>query len=62
LFFEPVPSIYKDVIITEIFADPTPRVNLPEAEFVELYNRSENPVDIAGWEYSDAGATVNYRA
>ncbi|MCU0441711.1 MAG: lamin tail domain-containing protein [Bacteroidia bacterium] len=46
-----------DVLISEIFPDPTPVVDLPEAEFVELYNRSDKPIQLKGWRISD-GNTV----
>lgn len=57
-FFQPLPVNYKDVIITEIFADPSPIIGLPDAEFVELYNRSSNPVNLNGWKFSDPSSTA----
>ena len=60
LFFQPQPVNAKDIIITEIFADPTPQVGLPDAEFIELYNRSSNPVDLAGWKFSDGSSTATF--
>jgi hypothetical protein len=43
----------RDIIFTEIFADPSPVIGLPEKEFVEIYNRSDLPVELGGIEYSD---------
>jgi hypothetical protein len=56
LFFQPVASQWKDIIITEIFADPSPSVGLPEAEFIEIFNRSMSIVDLQYWEISDGGS------
>jgi hypothetical protein len=39
-----------DVIINEIMADPNPAVDLPEAEYLELYNKSSFPVNVNGWQ------------
>ncbi len=44
----PGPLPYQ-VVISEIMADPEPGILLPEAEFLELYNRTELPVDLTGW-------------
>ncbi|MCR9064984.1 MAG: lamin tail domain-containing protein [Cytophagales bacterium] len=34
------------LIITEIFADPTPSHGLPEKEFIELYNNSQDVIEL----------------
>ena len=59
LFFQPVEANRRDIIITEIFADQSPPVGLPEAEFIELYNRSEYPFNLEGWEFTDGSSTGN---
>jgi Lamin Tail Domain/Bacterial Ig-like domain/FlgD Ig-like domain len=40
-----------DVIINEIFADPSPQIGLPAEEFVELYNTSSNAYVINNWQF-----------
>jgi len=52
----------KDVLINEIFADPSPQVGLPNAEFVELYNRSNYPVNLSGWTIGDGTSTASLSA
>lgn len=54
----PVPAKNKDVIITEIFADPSPREELPEAEFIELFNRDKDTLDLKNWTLSDGNSTA----
>jgi hypothetical protein len=46
-----------DLLITEIMADPTPTVGLPGAEFIELHNRTNFPVNVSGWKIQ-VGSTV----
>ncbi|MEX2230817.1 MAG: lamin tail domain-containing protein [Cyclobacteriaceae bacterium] len=60
LYFEPSPVQFKDVIITEFCPDPSPQVGLPEAEFVEVLNRSENPIDLSGWTLSDEASSGKF--
>lgn len=51
------PAASSDVIINEIFFDPdTSATNLPNVEYVELYNRSADAFDLAGWKFRDTGS------
>ncbi len=45
------PEIYEPfcVIISEIMADPTPVQSLPDEEYIELFNRSSEGVNLSGW-------------
>lgn len=49
LFFADYMVLSGDVIINEIMADPTPALNLPEYEYVELLNTSQFPINLQGW-------------
>ncbi|MFI5156093.1 MAG: lamin tail domain-containing protein [Chitinophagales bacterium] len=44
-----------DVLIDEIFCDPSPPVGLPNAEFLELRNVSAFPIDLKNWQIKDPG-------
>jgi hypothetical protein len=60
MFFQAAPTKNKDIIITEVFADPNPQVGLPEAEYIEIFNRSANPIDLNGWKLSDGNSTATF--
>ncbi|MDR0794459.1 MAG: lamin tail domain-containing protein, partial [Tannerella sp.] len=46
---EPDFSIYGDVWINEVMADPRGLKELPETEYIELLNASESPINLRGW-------------
>ena len=51
-----------DVVITEIMADPSPAVGLPNAEFIEVKNVSSTPFNLNGWKISDATSNATITA
>ncbi|QSE98281.1 lamin tail domain-containing protein [Fulvivirga lutea] len=48
---------FKDVIITEIMANPNAETSLPNAEYLEIYNRTNNTLILNNWSISDASST-----
>jgi hypothetical protein len=57
LYFIADVPVSGDVIITEIMADPSPVVGLPEVEFIEIYNRSTKYFDLSNWMIGDASSS-----
>ena len=43
-----------DIVIDEIMADPSPQVNLPNNEWIELRNTSGTTFNLLGWKIGDA--------
>ncbi|MFZ4797885.1 MAG: lamin tail domain-containing protein [Bacteroidia bacterium] len=50
LFYKPN---IDDVVINELMPDPSPSKGLPDAEFIELFNRTNYPIDISNWKIYD---------
>ncbi len=48
----------KPVLINEIFADPSPKIGLPDYEFIELYNPNKFSIDLSNWTLSDGSSTA----
>ncbi len=38
-----------DIVINEIMADPSPQIELPDWEFIELHNTTDFPINIKKW-------------
>lgn len=47
-----------DVVISELMPDPSPPVDLPETEYLELYNNSGIELNLANWTLSDGTTTA----
>jgi hypothetical protein len=56
----PYTAKLNDIVINEIFADPSPQIDLPTVEFVELWNRSAEDISLVGFKYSDATTTYTF--
>lgn len=48
-FFQVAFSQNHDILITEILADPTPSIGLPEREYIEIFNNTENAISLKGF-------------
>ena len=41
-----------DIVINELFVDPTPSIGLPEYEYIELFNRTDKDINLTDWTIS----------
>lgn len=48
------------VVINELMPDPNPAVNLPEEEYVEIYNTSDQSVSLSGWTIQDNSSQADF--
>lgn len=47
-----------DVVINEIFADPSPQIGLPLQKFIELKNTASFPINLINWQLKDGNNTA----
>lgn len=59
-YIKPYLAQVGDVVINEIFADPTPQIGLPNAEFIELWNTTDEYILLKGWKYKDLTTTYTF--
>ncbi len=57
-YTKPYYGIFRDIVINELFPDPSPQVGLPMAEFVELLNTSDKTISIKDWKILDLTSTA----
>lgn len=55
--FSTVPIAFNTIVVSEIMSKPSPVVGLPDAKYVEIYNRSDNAVSLSGWKISLGSTT-----
>ena len=58
LYFVSDFALVGDVLITEVMADFSPIIGLPEEEYIEIYNNSAKTFDLNGWIIGDAASSV----
>lgn len=46
------------IVISEVMADPSPAVALPNTEYIELRNTTNQPINLNGWKLSDGNSTA----
>ncbi|MBU1373561.1 MAG: lamin tail domain-containing protein [Bacteroidetes bacterium] len=57
---KPYTAKLNDIVINEIFPDPSPQVDLPSVEFIEIYNRTTEDIGLVGFKYSDQTSTATF--
>jgi len=52
-YLPPEVPAFGNIIITEIMADPSPAIGLPEIEYIEIYNKSDQTFDLGSMILTD---------
>jgi len=60
LFIKPHAIQPGDIVINEIFANPTGNQNIPAEEFVELWNTTDEYLITEGWKYFDQTSIATF--
>ncbi|MGV3509472.1 MAG: lamin tail domain-containing protein [Sphingobacteriaceae bacterium] len=59
-YIKPFVAKKGDLVINEIFADPSPQIDLPSVEFIEIYNTTNQTIQLKNWKYADQTSTANF--
>ena len=57
-YVAPATTNFGDIIITEIMADPSPSIGLPEVEYLEIFNTTSEEISLFGLIVADASGFV----
>ncbi|MFA6946634.1 MAG: Ig-like domain-containing protein, partial [Pedobacter sp.] len=57
-YVKPYRVKYKDIAINEVFPDPSPQIDLPSVEYVELINTTNEMISLNNWKFSDPSSTA----
>ncbi|RYG19663.1 MAG: hypothetical protein EOO07_06410, partial [Chitinophagaceae bacterium] len=60
VYIKPYMPKYGDLVINEIFANPTGSPSLPQKEFVEIWNTTNEYILTQGWKYADQTSTYTF--
>ena len=58
-YLKPSQAAFRDVVFNELMADPSPAFDLPEEEFIELYNASNKIISLKDWSLVNSGNAKN---
>lgn len=61
-YIKPYTSKYGDLVINEVFANPTGNTTLPQKEFIEIWNTTNEYILTQGWKYSDQTSISTFPA
>lgn len=61
-YVKPYTATYGDVVINEVFANPAGSPGLPQKEFIEIWNRTNEIILTKGWSYSDQSSKYTFSA
>ena len=59
-YIKPYTAKYGDVVINEIFANPTGSPALPQKEFIEIWNTTTEYILTQGWKYADQTSSYTF--